>query len=269
MVTNEEIEQLLYSYDDWSVVAQGKVGGPYCFDILQGQQTLFYFGANHSRDINNLQYEKLRKYWQRFLDVNNSADVLVFVEGGERIVHETEELAVRRDSEAGFITLLAHRVGITTYSPEPGAVEERKYLLSKFSEENIDYYYFARLVNQWHNYPEPKADFNAYIGRYTEHKEPMTNWSYHGFPLERMKTIHEKLFGASFDERDKELFALLINPTRKDNPLRDVVIGSSTFRNIHMVQEIKRLWDDGKSLFVVYGSAHAILQEPALRKLLV
>lgn len=262
----EQIESLMHSYDDWNTV--GKVKYPYHFEIQKGNQYLYYFGANHSRDLKNKQYPILKKYWQEFLEKTKGANAVVLVEGGERQVHENEELAVRRDSEAGFITLLAHKAGITTYSPEPDPLNERKYILEKFSEDELNYYYFSRLVNAWHNMPGPKLPFEKHIERYSQKKPEIKNWADYGFPLEEMKKVHQKILKSDFDQNDKDLFMLLINPTKKENPLHRVVIATSTFRNISIVQEIERLWKDGKNIFAIFGSAHPILQEPALRKLL-
>jgi len=33
----------------------------------------------------------------------------------------------------------------------------------------------------------------------------------------------------------------------------------------YLVKEIIKLWNEGKNLFIVYGSGHAIVQEKALR----
>ena len=262
-----DYESLLYSYYNWSTVAKNK-GSGYHFEINKNNQVLFYFGANHSRDKNDPQYEKIRNYWQKFLDKTGGKNSIVIVEGGVRQVHENEELAIKRDSDPGFITFLADKSGISTDSPEPDPSEQRRYLLKSFSEDEIDYYYFACLVNQWLRYQEPKPLFEKYMERYAQQKEEITNWAHHGFPLESMKRIHKKLFNSDFDENDKEFFGLIINPTKKDNPLQKVVVANSTHRNVHMVREIEKLWEKGKSIFIVYGSAHAILQEPALRKLL-
>ncbi|MEK7628306.1 MAG: hypothetical protein AAB421_02725 [Patescibacteria group bacterium] len=263
----EQIENLMYSYNDWSRVAHGK-GPNYCFEIEKNDQILFYFGANHSRDINNLQYEKLRKYWQNFFEKTKGLDSIVLVEGGTRQVHENEELAARRDSEAGFITLLANRVGIVTNSPEPNPLDERRYVLKNFSEDELDYYYFSRLVNAWHSMLEPKSSFEKYIERYSQKKPEIKNWKDYGFPLKKMREVHQKILKSDFAQNDKELFSLLVNPTKKENPLYQVVRATSTYRNIFVVQEIEKLWHDNKNIFVVYGGAHPILQEPALRTLL-
>jgi hypothetical protein len=263
----EKIEKLLYSYEDWNTVARGKTPH-YYFEIKKDNQSFFYFGANHSRDIHNSQYKKLKLYWKRFLEETKGENAVVLVEGGVRKIYKNEELAVKGDSEAGFITLLASKVGIPTFSPEPDPLDERDYILKKFSEDELNYYYFSRLANAWNMALEPKASFEEYIGRYSERKSKIKNWLDFGFPLKEMKEIHKKIIKNNFDKNNKELFALLINPTKKENPIRQVVIANSTYRNICVVQEVEKLWNKGKNIFIVYGGAHPILQEPALRELL-
>jgi transcription elongation factor GreA-like protein len=54
------------------------------FEIINDKQALFYFGANHSRDVNNPQYSALKEYWNKFLSVTNNKDKIIFVEGGKK-----------------------------------------------------------------------------------------------------------------------------------------------------------------------------------------
>ncbi|MFZ2523299.1 MAG: hypothetical protein WAW92_02830 [Minisyncoccia bacterium] len=54
------------------------------FEVNNDKQSLFYFGANHSRDINNPQYPSLKEYWNKFLDTTNNKNTIIFVEGGLR-----------------------------------------------------------------------------------------------------------------------------------------------------------------------------------------
>lgn len=56
----EEIKQSLMTYEEYK---QTHVQTPYSFKIEKNGQRIYYFGSNHSTDLNNEQYEQLRKFW--------------------------------------------------------------------------------------------------------------------------------------------------------------------------------------------------------------
>lgn len=252
MFTIEEIIPLLYTYDDEEYRKRARTPN-YSFEITRGDQRLHYFGTNHSRDISNPQYEALRTYWADFLEKTNGKNAVVFVEGGVRRIHPDEETAVREDSDPGFVTLLAHKANIACYSPEPPSGDIEKYVLENFPEDELNYYYFARMVNQWNHIPDPRPAFEHYMRT---------------FSLEEMKRMHMSITGVEFNESDKELFALLSNPTKRNNPLHKLIRAFGVYRNAFIVQEIEKVWSEGKNIFIVYGGSHPILQERALRTLL-
>lgn len=84
-----------------------------------------------------------------------------------------------------------------------------------------------------------------------------------------MEQIHKTIFDTDFSLEDKNFFFSIINPTKEKSIINKVSRTCSTFRNIHVTMEIEKLWNQGKNIFIVFGAGHLILQEPALRKLLV
>jgi hypothetical protein len=258
-----DIEPLLYSYEDWKTVYK-KI--PYCFKIEKNRQYTYYFGANHSHDPKNEQFPILKEFWGDFVEKINDRKSVVFIEGGLRKRIESEDTAIKEDSEAGLVTFLAHTAGIPAYCPEPDATKERESLLKKFSKEEIQYYYFARVAHAWHR-RNPKPDFEEYIGHYLKQDEADSKWEDFDFSMGNMKMIHKTLFGVDFENDEKFSFQN-INPATENSVINKVARACSTYRNVHIVSEILKFWKEGKSVFVVFGGAHAILQEPALRELL-
>lgn len=259
----KDIESLLYSYDEWKAVSK-KI--PYSFTVEKNGQYLYYFGANHSHDPKNEQFPVLREFWKDFLEKTDGKNGVVFVEGGLRKLLEDEEMAIKWDSESGFITFLANSAHVSVYCPEPNRTEEREELLKKFSKEEVQYYYFARVAHAWHR-RDPKPNFEEYIGSYLEINKADSKWEDFDFSFEHMKLIHRKLFGADFENNEQFSFKN-INPTVENSVINKVARACSTHRNVHVVAEILKFWKEGKNIFVVFGGAHAILQEPALRRLI-
>lgn len=259
----EDIEPLLYSYNEWKSVYK-KI--PYSFTIEKNGQYLYYFGANHSHDPKNEQFPLLRECWKDFLEKTDGENAVVFVEGGLRKLLEGEETAIKQDSESGFITFLANNAHVPVHCPEPNRTTERSELLKKFSKEEVQYYYFARVAHAWHR-RDLKPDFEEYIGHYLKKDKADSGWQDFDFSFEHMKLIHKKLFGDDFENNEQFSFRN-INPTVENSVINKVARACSTHRNVHIVSEIIKFWKEGKNIFVVFGGSHAIVQEPALRRLL-
>jgi len=264
-----EIESLLHSYADWETI--GNKPRPYCFEIEKDGQYLYYFGANHSRDIKDEQYQKLEEYWQSFKDKTKNHTKIVLVEGGVRKLWPDEKTAVIKDSEAGYITYLAAKDNIHIESPEPERDAERQFLLQKYSKDQIQYYYFVRIVPVWHRLPKESQTLDEFIKGYAKSLSNGArgeDWNEYDFSFENMKKIHYELFSTIFDENDKDFLRSLGNPTNEKTVINKVARDSSRFRDVYIVSKICDLWAEHKNIFVVFGLAHPIFQEPALRKLL-
>lgn len=247
---SERIASLLYTYESPEYRERARIPN-YRWGIDTATQRLRYFGANHSRDSENPQYPLLREYWESFLDGVDPATAAVAVEGGVRRVRSTEEEAIRMDSEAGLITLLASQADIPCFSPEPDQDAERQFLEERFPKNLADYYYQMRMVAQWNRIPGERPELESYVGRIGD----------------RFRVTHTTLTGRTFDPHDADLLYRLSDPTRKDNPLQEMLKTKAVYRDTCIVENLVATWREGKSLFVPYGGAHAILQERALRTL--
>lgn len=140
-------------------------------------------------------------------------------------------------------------------------------LLDKFTKDQIQYYYFARVVHQW-NRRNPKPDFEEYVSRFLENDKHKTDWIDYDFSIENMKKVHEKLFNTAFDENDTRFFYNAVNPVEltyvTNSYSREMGINRDTFIVKTLIDE----WNKGNSLFVVFGSGHALTERKALEKFL-
>ena len=236
---------------------------PYTFEIKKDSQVLFYFGANHSRDPRDKQYPVLRKYWKKFLTQKDKK--LVFVEGVLRNPRLTEKEAIQTGSEGSYITVLAARKKIPIICPEPSRKDIITLLRRKFTEDQILYYEFASLIDHWRR-GKPKPEFMTWIKAVMAQESAKLNAK--NLTLEHMTKIHRRIFKKAFNHRQPKFFNHIINPNRTDSIINQVARMSSDIRERVIIKQIKKEWDSGHSLFVVYGSGHAFIQEPILRKLL-
>ncbi len=241
---------------------------PYVYSLERDGQSIDYFGAAHSCDPEHPQMKELKKAWENFLEKSRDRKRIVFVEGSLRESKATEEQSIlEAGGEGGLISFLAHQRGVDLYCPEPTSMDEVAELLKQFSKEQIAYYYFARVVNQWHRTFKAGVPFLKYIEGHLRQDAKELQWADFDFSLDHMKKIHRQIFEKDFDEMDAELFYDSSNPTRRSNPISEVARASSDIRNGHILDKIEEYWNEGYSIFIVYGSGHAVVHEPALRTL--
>lgn len=234
---------------------------PYFYEIGKHGQHLFFLGTSHVHNPQDKQNEKIKEKWQKFLELTNKENCVALNEGQVRPNRGDETSAIEIDGEAGLVVYLARRDGVEVFSLEPDYGEEMGVLLNKFSREEVIYYYFARLVDQWHRFPN-KPDFVQYLAPYFRRYKEVTEWTDFDFSVNHMIEIHNQTHDHPFDQEDKDCAYNDSHPGRNE-----VARESSTFRNKHIFSEIKRLWNKGKNIFIVYGSGHYIILEKAVKSL--
>lgn len=238
---------------------------PYIFTLGQPPHILYYFGVRHSYDANDPQYPTLRKQWQSFLTHADSRNSLVFIEAGRRLpLRESETEAIQRNGESGLMTYLAHKANIPVDCPEPDSTTEFLSLRKLYQADDILFYYTARVVAQYFRVTNPPP-LEEYVRPYIERDkrtfgQEAGHWSWDYF------TQRAKLLNApGFDKSSEKFWRNVANPTIEGTIINEVTRSCSQFRDEHISSEIIKQFRSGKSLFITYGSTHAIMQEPYLR----
>lgn len=242
---------------------------PYVYKIQNKNQSLYYFGEKHSFNPNDEEWIKTKELWNDFVVQTKNQKRIAFVEGGITKVRKTETEAVSETGGTGLIIFLASKDSVEVYCPEPNRKYERVELEKSFSKEEIQYYYFARLVAQWWRKQEPRPEFEEYINSYLKRDAESSGWNDFDFSLDNMKKIHKKLFNADFDLNDRKFFQDITTPVVLKTIINEVCRACSTLRNEYIVNEILKYWNQGYSIFVEYGQSHAVIQEPWLRERLI
>jgi hypothetical protein len=238
---------------------------PLLYTLKKRGLVLFYFGARHSYNPSDKQFITLEKFWNKFIRITGGKNCIVLVEGGKRPVLENKGAAIIAGGEAHFITLLASKNNVQTLTPEPDLNEERSVLLRKFKKNEIQYYYFARTVDQW-NRRGCTPTLSKYIKPFLLKDKLSSGWKNFDFSLQNMKKIHRSIFHTKFNEFDGMFFRSVTNPTKRDfSKINRVAIQSATVRNTNILKNIKSLWNKN-NVFVVYGRSHAINHRPVLEK---
>ena len=262
------IDQLLMSWEEYNKKESG-LSRPYIFTIRNPKKYLLFFGARHVYDPKDLQFNQLREALVKFLKETKENNCLVLVEGN-RFLANSEEEGIKHGGEGGFITFLANQKNIPVVSPEPPFLSLYQELTKQFPREYIYYMRMAQWLAQWHRLlDENKQGFEKYFSEgYLKGYKEEFGWSDFDFSIENIKIIHKNLFNNDFDGNNGDFFYQISRPDKEISIINEVARAASLIRNIYIVEQIKKYWDDGKNIFIVYGSGHAIIQEPALRALL-
>jgi len=235
------------------------------FEITNGNQVLYYFGANHSPDINNPQYPALKVYWEKFLESSKERERIVLVEGGLRSLAEDEVIAIKKGSKGAFITFLAHKENVPIASPDISDSE----LVNKLPDINREeflLYWFLSYVDHFRRIPEPKPDFNEYFIKWSENEKQRELWDGIDISLEYLKDLYKKVLGKDFYEKDNHND--IVNPNKTETRINEIARKQSDLRDANIVKEIENYWKEGKSIFVVFGRGHLIIEKPALKKVI-
>ncbi len=258
-------KKLLLSFEEYSAIDYEH---PYFYSIESNEQILYYFGAEHTKDVSHLQFEILHAKWQDFLGKTKSKKRVVFFEGkldSEQLI--TLEESIKKYGESGTIVFWANQSNVTSHRPEPDIKIEIEKLLTDFSKDEIFYFYIARAIGHWQHGMVMRKDFDEFINFNMERYRTVLDWQDFVFSFETFKRIHKQIFGEELDLNDKNLFRKITNPAMNRTVFNEIAKKSSTIRNIFILEQIEEKWKEGYSIFVVYGSGHAVMQEGVIKSL--
>ena len=259
--THQEIEDIYGRRHE-----SGQSDLPYLLKYLRTDtgQLLIYNGTRHSFNPNEAEYKMVLKNWDEFLQNKNTKKV-VMCEGQvrTRVKDKTPDEAVQSDGDSGLACWLAYSAGYELISPEPDRHKEVAILVEKFGSKKTFTYYFGRQLHQWaHGDYMNSPDWKNYASQWIERNRNLP-FNIKDLDLELALSIFKEETGTVFSWSSSRLLYKISNPF--DNP---VSAESSEMRNENIYHEIENYWNAGYSIFVVFGSGHAIVQEPALDTLL-
>jgi hypothetical protein len=239
---------------------------PYVYTLRAGEQVLVYFGTRHSRDLDDVQWAKLKTCWKDFFETAKTKRI-IFLEGGKipQSFEDSWQDAIRKYGESGALVSLSRGTNTEITWPDLSISEEARRLLEKYELSLVAYYIFARSAGSWLR-TGTMGTFDEIITKAavaTSHRiseAPSDVKSY--------AAIHKHIFGNPLDESQKDVLIRASAPVYHDSAVNDVARASSRLRNEHIVIETERYWKDGYSIFLLFGSAHAVIQEPSLRDMI-
>ena len=259
-------KDLLLPREKYAEMSKQYGQNPFTFEIEKDRQVMFYFGANHSHDPNNHQYLKLRNYWNKFLETGNKDKVVLVEIELRNHNYQDEQSAIKAGSEGDFITFLATKEKIPVACPDISKLEFMK-MRPSIDRDDFLLHTFLTWIDQHQKLDGFKDNFEKSFEEWCERQKKREVWKGLKISPERIEQIYREIISKEFDLDENQNH--YIDPNKTDSRLNELVRIYSDERELKIVSEIKRYWDDGKSIFAVFGSGHLIIQRPALEKLLV
>jgi hypothetical protein len=260
-------------FKDSPFATRQKPGKTYSYKITSGNKVVEYFGAHHTTDPTDQQYVEIA---EKFKTVNPE---IVYVEGMENINNQKDAWRERiskisleeamAKGENVYTLKLAVDAGTDFESPEPNRADEIKHLSDEgFSKSDIFKFYIYRSAYQYQLTTKERSsdEAKAYLSRYIEEFRKNSRWSH-----EEINLLENSLW-LELDVTNDSLYAQQVDPIPWDGKpqtiINDVSRASSYFRDQYIFERIAEGLKTHERAFVVYGSAHAVRQELALRMLL-
>ncbi|HEY0010327.1 MAG TPA: hypothetical protein VGB97_00235 [Candidatus Paceibacterota bacterium] len=246
----------------------------YVVEVTNGAKHLEFFGASHLYDPRDPQFEEIASRFE-----TNRPDI-VYVEGLERINAQKEsvrEQAVKVSQEEArsrgenyFLLKLAIDAGVDFESPEPSFKEELKLLQSLgYSKRDIFMFYAYRQISGYQQRAKEDRSDSACIDYLKDNFGRFRDES--GWSADELAGF-EKQLANELELHAEGKYREQVDPIpwegRDGTVINDISQASSQYRNEYILGRIADGMKEHDHLFAVYGSAHAVQLEPALRQLI-
>ncbi len=245
----------------------------YTFEITKGDKTLVYIGAPHTNDPADTLFADIEKSFEM------AHPDMVYVEGWQAINAKKRAVEnhmdilsledTKKEGESHFTLKLATDAGIDFESPEPDFTEEIAYILEKgFRPKDVYIFYMYRMIDQYiRQHEDPTQEgCRKYLELYIAEFRGASGW-----PESELDQLEQDIF-SDITVGEPEKYKNAVDPIPWEGgtwgTLNDISSTSSNFRDRYMFERIVEGLKHHNKLFVVYGSAHAVKQEPALRAFL-
>ncbi len=258
-----KIEKLLLTWDEYN--QKGHFEIPYAYLIQGDNQVLSYFGARHSFDPQDPQFNQIETLWNDMTAHYPNDKMVAVIEGGLMNNEYERDEYITRAGESGLLIYLAKKadIEIKYLEPSKGLLND---LTDRYSKEEIFYHQMAQRALQWNKLTR-KPSFEEYTVQFLKKLQDETGWNDFDFSMNHLKKIHNDIFHVTFDENDRAFFQSIVTPTNDDTVINKISRDMNVVRDTAIVQGILDEWQKGKSIFIVYGASHAVIQERALKAL--
>lgn len=254
--------------------ATGEMGKVYRYEIKGNGKSILFFGSPHVNSPDSYVFQDIATAFQQ------AKPDMVYIEGWRELNDRKYEakLALKDhtledtipDGEPRFTAKLAMDAGTDFESPESDFGEEIKSLHDKgFQDKDIFTFYIYRDIDQYirqHESPTNEECIN-YLQPCFSNFRKSSGWDIGTLDF------YEKVIIDELNVEQEEKYKLAVDPipwpSAPQSVFNEISRASSMYRDRYILERIKQGLEKYDRLFIVYGSAHAVKLEPALRALVL
>ncbi len=271
----ERIKDLILTAEEYKETpfAAGRGKRTYVYEVENGEKKIVYFGAWHTNDPEDQLFDEIKA---KFDEIQPD---IVFIEGWWSINGRKDQVRealskrniedIKTEGEPSFVLKLAVDAGIDFESPEPITPDEIIYLVEQgFSKRDIFFFYVYRDISQYQRQNENGTNEGCaeYLKPFIKNIRSSSGWS------EEELDSFEKEVLAELDVNDHEKYHRQVDPIPWDDApqtkINEITKASGVCRDRYMVERVVEAMKTHNKLFVVFGTAHAVMQEPAVREVM-
>lgn len=236
---------------------------PYIYQIDANNGKLLYFGSRHSFDFDDPQMDTLMHRFIQF-----APDIVITEAFPDKFDYSlTKHEAIKTSGEFGLTWKLADEQGLPIHSIEPTRDKEVEYLTHQgWSDTQLMLYFTLKQVSQSQN-QQQSLDFSALVPKYLASLKE--RFDLNGpVTLEDFEKAVQRLLPDVKDWQSISQHYFYPGPQDPAFFTNRISTDSNIFRDNYHVEVITEAVQKGQKVFVIVGSAHAVMQEPALRSIL-
>lgn len=242
----------------------------YTFILEKGNKKLVYIGVPHS---NKPEHPLFAEIQDKFNELQPN---MVLFEGRRYVNAEKEKYAnhyksetleeTKNEGEPTFVLKLAVDAGIDFESPEPSFQKEINHLIERgFSQKDIYTYYMYRVIYQYQRSESSLSvsGCREYLQKYMERFRSDSQWN-----VDLLIALETDMFaeiGTGDNGRFKRMIDPIVRQGKEYTAVNKISAESGLYRDIYIFERITEGLKKYNKVLIVYGSAHAVVQEPALR----
>lgn len=232
--------------------ALARVGNPYVLEIDHGDGALLYYGARHTSDAHDPQFDDIQHRWKAF------RPSVALCEGRSRGYGVRFPLTLLAGvSEPAHVHRLARRGRVPMFSLEPAYEEEVAELLKNWSAEQVALYFTMRVY-----WSEAGGTPSERLAEHLRAKRTAVSGLRGSLEsIDDMNAIWRRDFAEQADWR-----GLSVEP--RGTYLEEISDASRQVRGEYMARTLIELVRSGERVLAVVGSGHVIRQEWAIREAL-
>jgi hypothetical protein len=276
---NETITDRILTPEQYAQLEHHK---PYIIELNNHQKNLLFYGSKHITDPSD----------PMFVDIKNRIATfkpqLILVGDSKpkseekrlaletEIRKEDESLTIQNRSDIGYVIKIALENNIAWQPLEPTEPMLLQHLLDKgFSKGEIFAFRGMQSVIQYQNISN-KPDLQRYFQNSLDAIHQATNWEDFDYSISHFIKMVNDIYATEFTLESLISTVDLKNyayPNSKPHSWTEQSIVNKIweeawkFRDINAISKIADALDNNERVFVIYVASHAVVQEPALRKL--